>query len=285
MNAVGQDNAPATNPGKRDSLAEAEKPLLAVLGESIRNPAFWGYSTWLDIVIRYRKSKFGLLWILVPPLMYVGGMGYFFAKVQGMDPLVFMPHIGIGYMLFRMITMVMVESTSVLPMHAGYILDGRVRLTDFVLRVIFKAGFYFLTSWVILVPVLVASPVFHPEGLPMAMLGLVLLMLNMVWVSGVISLFGARFPDAHEFMGNVFILGFLITPILWYPKTAPPNTIHGILMRLNPAYHMIELVRAPLLGDQPGGHSLIIVTLGALLGWGLWIWLYRRYARYVALWV
>jgi len=27
------------------------------------------------------------------------------------------------------------------------------------------------------------------------------------------------------------------------------------------------------------------VTLGALLGWGLWIWLYRRYARYVALWV
>ena len=269
----------------QNSTTEAQKPLLAVLGESIRNPAFWGYSTWLDIVIRYRKSKFGLLWILVPPLMYVGGMGYFFAKVQNMNPLVFMPHIGIGYMLFRMITMVMVESTSVLPMHSGYILDGKVRLTDFVLRVVFKSFFYFMTALVIMVPILVVSPVFQPEGILMSLFGLLLLMLNMVWISGVVSLFGARFPDAHEFMGNVFILGFLITPILWYPSTAPANTLHGIFMRLNPAYHMIELVRAPLLGQPIGGHSLILVILAVFVGWGVWIALYRRYARYVALWV
>jgi ABC-type polysaccharide/polyol phosphate export permease len=56
-------------------------------------------------------------------------------------------------------------------------------------------------------------------------------------------------------------------------------------MRLNPAYHMIELVRAPLLGQPITGHSLILVILAVLVGWGLWMWLYRRYARYVALWV
>jgi ABC-type polysaccharide/polyol phosphate export permease len=279
MGAQGMNNA------RLNSLTEAEKPLLEVLSESIRNPAFWGYSTWLDIIIRYRKSKFGLLWILVPPMMYILGMGYFFAKVQGMNPLVFMPHIGCGYMLFRLITMVMVESTSVLPMHSGYILDGKVRLTDFVLRVVFKAGFYFLTSLFVLGPVLVASPIFHPEGIPASLFGFLLLMLNMVWISGVISLFGARFPDAHEFMGNVFILGFLITPILWYPSTAPANTLHGIFMRMNPAYHMIELVRAPLLGQPITGHSMYLVIFAIFFGWGLWIWLYRRYARYVALWV
>lgn len=272
--------------GKKQSrLNSSDESLLAVLAQSIRNPAFWGYSTWLDIVIRYRKSAFGLIWILVPPAMYVLGMGYFFAKVQGKDPLVFMPHIGIGYLLFRMITMVMVESTSVLPMHSGYILDGKVRLTDFVLRVVFKAGFYLLTAMVILVPVLVTSPVFHPEGLLLSMVGLVLLMLNMVWLSGVVSLFGARYPDTHEFMGNVFILGFLITPILWYPSTAPVNTLHGILMRLNPIYHMIELIRAPLLGQPVELSSELFVVISLLLGWASWMWLYRRFARYVALWV
>jgi len=138
---------------------------------------------------------------------------------------------------------------------------------------------------VILVPVVVLSPILHPEGLFPALLGVVLLVLNMVWLSGVISLFGARFPDTHEFMGNVFILGFLITPILWYPSDAPANTVHGMLMRLNPIYHMIEVIRAPLLGQLIGPYSWLFDTLALLVGWPTWMLLYRRYARYVALWV
>jgi hypothetical protein len=39
----------------RDSAAGVDASLLPTLRDSIRNPAFWGYSTWLDIVIRYRR--------------------------------------------------------------------------------------------------------------------------------------------------------------------------------------------------------------------------------------
>ena len=99
--------------------------LLPTLGESLRNPAFWGYSTWLDIIIRYRKSMLGMSWILVPPALYVFGMGLFFAQVQKADPWDFMAHLGVGYLLFRLMTMVLVDSTSILPAHSGY--DGEVR--------------------------------------------------------------------------------------------------------------------------------------------------------------
>src|SRR5687767_13292333 len=145
-----------------------------MLRDSLRNPAFWGYSTWLDIVIRYRRSTFGLGWILVPPVMYMLGMGYIYASLQAREPLEYMPHLGLGYVLFRMVTMVTVESTSILPHLSGYIHDGNIRLTDCVLRVLFKAGFYFMVSMVVVVPVLAMSPVFHPEGLPMSLLGLLL---------------------------------------------------------------------------------------------------------------
>jgi ABC-type polysaccharide/polyol phosphate export permease len=170
-----------------------DAPLLGALRESFRNPAFWGYSTWLDIVTRYRKSAFGMLWILVPPTLYVVGMGYFFAKVQGFHPVEFMPHVGMGYLLFRMMTMVLVDSTSVLPAHAGYILDGRVRLTDFVLRVVFKACFYLAVGLLVMIPVFAVSPNLHLPGLFESLGGMVLLLVNLVWMGGVVSLFGARY--------------------------------------------------------------------------------------------
>jgi ABC-2 type transport system permease protein/lipopolysaccharide transport system permease protein len=259
--------------------------LLPTLMESLRNPAFWGYSTWLDIIIRYRKSMLGLAWILVPPALYVFGMGLFLANVQGADSWGFMAHLGMGYLLFRLMTMVLVDSTSILPAHAGYILDGRVRLTDFVLRVVIKAAFYLLTSLVVLVPVVLMAPGFQVSGVPAAMLGMLLMMANMLWMSGVVSLFGARFPDAHEFMGNVFMIGFILTPIMWYAKDAPAGTVHGTFMRMNPCYHLLEIVRAPLLGEHVSPLSYYAVTAMAVVGWGAWVWTFRRYARFVPLWV
>jgi ABC-2 type transport system permease protein len=269
----------------RDSAAGVDASLLPTLRDSIRNPAFWGYSTWLDIVIRYRRSTLGLAWILVPPAMYMVGMGYLYASLQNRTPLEYMPHMGLGYVLFRLVAMVMVDSTSILPHLAGYIHDGNIRLTDCVLRVLFKAAFYLLISMAIVVPVLLMSPVFRPEGLALSLLGLLLVGLNMAWLSGVVSLFGARYPDTHEFMGNVFIVGFLLTPILWYAKDAPAGTIHGFLMRLNPAYHLVEIVRAPLLGEPVEGTTFIVVIAGAIAGWALWAWTFRRFSRFVALWI
>lgn len=259
--------------------------LLPTLAESLRNPAFWGYSTWLDIATRYRKSTFGLLWMLVPPALYIFGMGYFFAKIQNIDPYVFMPHLGLGYLLFRLISMVMTESTSVLPSHSGYILDGRVRLTDFVLKVLVRALVYLGSSLPVLAPVVALSPDATLLGLLLALGGLVLVVLNLMWLAGVVSLFGARFPDTHEFMGSVFVLGFVVTPILWYAEAAPAGTLHGAIMRLNPAFHLIEVVRAPLLGEVVEPLSIVVCIAGAAVGWTLWIWAYRRYTRFVALWM
>jgi ABC-type polysaccharide/polyol phosphate export permease len=160
-----------------------------------------------------------------------------------------------------------------------------VRLTDFVLRVVIKAAFYLLTSLVVLVPVVLMAPGFQVSGVPAAMLGMLLMMANMLWMSGVVSLFGARFPDAHEFMGNVFMIGFILTPIMWYAKDAPAGTVHGTFMRMNPCYHLLEIVRAPLLGEHVSPLSYYAVTAMAVVGWGAWVWTFRRYARFVPLWV
>ena len=49
-----------------------------------------------------------------------------------------------GYLLWRVIIQLITESTSVLRNHKSFIFDGRVRLTDYFLRTLSKAMFYFV---------------------------------------------------------------------------------------------------------------------------------------------
>src|SRR3546814_9599334 len=50
--------------------------------ESFRHPDFWAMSSWLDIIVRARRSRMGIVWLLAPSLIYVFGMGTFFAAMR-----------------------------------------------------------------------------------------------------------------------------------------------------------------------------------------------------------
>ena len=50
--------------------------------ESLREPAFWAYATWLGIVTNYRRSRLGVLWLMTPPVIYVWGLGAFHCLTQ-----------------------------------------------------------------------------------------------------------------------------------------------------------------------------------------------------------
>src|SRR3546814_14051679 len=50
--------------------------------ESFRHQDFWAMSSWLDIIVRARRSRMGIVWLLAPSIIYVFGMGTFFAAMR-----------------------------------------------------------------------------------------------------------------------------------------------------------------------------------------------------------
>jgi ABC-2 type transport system permease protein len=259
--------------------------LLKHLAASLREPEFWAYSSWLDIVSKYRRSRLGIVWLLLPPALYVAGIGYFFARLQNTDPLHFIPHLGLGYLIYRLASNVITESCSVLPGHSSFILDGHLRLTDFVLRTMAKALFYLAAALPIIVVVLCMTPDLQWLGVLTALPALLWVLSNLVWLSVCMALLGARFPDVIELTGSIFLFAFILTPILWYADRAPPGTVHGAFMRINPLFHMVEVVRAPILGEPLETSTLVYLGVMTVAGWMLAIWLYRRYSRFVPIWV
>ena len=56
-------------------------------------------------------------------------------------------------------------------------------------------------------------------------------------------------------------------------------------MRFNPFYHFVEAFRAPLMGDAIESLSYWYMGIMTVSGLLLATWAYRRYARYVPLWI
>lgn len=259
--------------------------LYADLAGSVRNPGFWGFSSWLDIVASYRRSRLGVVWMLMPSILYVWGVGSFFAGIQGKPLFVFAAHVALGVTVFRLMATVITESTTILSSNQAFILDGHVRLTDFVLRVVAKAGFYFLIALPVVASALLVYPQLQASGLALLMLGLPLVVLNLIWIGVVMSLLGARFPDISQLTNSIFIFAFLLTPIIWYAEWAPAGTVRGELMRMNPLFHMVELIRAPILGESIDTATYVYIAVMTVVGWTVATFAYRRYARFVPLWV
>lgn len=253
---------------------------------SLRRPDHWVYGSWLDTVIKYRKTRLGVLWLLIPTAVYIWGIGGFLASMQvGLDKARFFAHVGMGFAVFRFMATVMIDSTSVFSAYQSYIYDGHLRLTDFVLRNLARSFYYFFVSLPMVAIVVIASPDFVPSGIAMSLLGLAVLLLNLFVYSILLGFAGTRFPDLSEIMGSVMMAAFLVTPIVWYGDAAPKGTVSGLLTQANPFNHLLAIVRAPILGDGIDEFTYVYLTVMSLFGILCAALVYGRSASRIPVWL
>lgn len=255
------------------------------LRSSWHNPEFWALSGWLHIVVRARTSRFGILWLLAPSILYVFGIGGFFASIQRTSFVKYAAHVALGTIVFRTLMSAVVESANIFSSRASFIMDGHTRLTDYMLESLAKSFFQFCMFLPATAVALVMYGDVRPLGFALLPASFLLLYVNGLWITAVFSLLGARFADFGQFIGNISIFIFLFTPIMWYDNSIPVNSVRGQLMRFNPFYHFVTILRAPLLGLPVETFTLIYVGVMTVAGLVLATLLYRRYARFVPLWI
>lgn len=258
------------------------------LRESFRHPDFWALSSWLDIIVRARRSRLGALWLIAPAVVYVFGLGSFFMSMRGVSgdsPGEYYLHIALGATVFRSLMSTIIGSANVFVGSSAFIMDGHMRLTDYLLQSLAKA-FFDMCMYVPVVAVAAwLAGGLELGGLVLAVPALVLMYVNALWISAVCALAGARLPDLSQLLATVSIFLFLLTPIIWYPEMMPEGSMRGNLMLMNPFYHFVEAVRAPLMGKATAAQSYWYMGSMTVCGLALSTWAYRRYARYVPLWI
>lgn len=255
------------------------------IGASLRNREFWWLSSWIEILVRVRRSRLGVLWLLIPPIVYVFGLGSFFAAMMRQDFTAHWAYVGLGAMAFRALMATVIGSAGAFHSAQSFILDGRIRLTDYILQLLARALFDVITYLPVVIVVLSIAPTVSWLGLALSPVILLLVYVNVMWMATLGALIGARFMDFGQAVANISMFVFLLTPIVWPLEMAPAESLRGQFMRFNPFFHFISVFRNPILGVPVEPLSWWVVGISTVLGLLLAAVAYRRYARFVPLWI
>ena len=237
-----------------------------------------------DIKQRYKRSALGPLWLTISMVVMISSMGFVFGKIFNTPLHDFFPYLAAGIILWGFISSVLTEGCMAFIDSEAMIKQLPLPYFIFILRLVWRNLLIFFHNIVILPFVLLAvGKGFHVEAF-LAVPGLALLLINLMWIALILATICARYRDMPQIIQSIIQVIFYVTPVMWMRQTFPSET-GKLLIEWNPLFHMIDIVRAPLLGEIPSLLSWWIVTLMAILGWLVAIQFYRSYRVKIAYWL
>jgi ABC-type polysaccharide/polyol phosphate export permease len=130
---------------------------------------------------------------------------------------------------------------------------------------------------VIVLGVLVYFNYWNHANYPVALLGLILLVANIAWISLLVAIISARFRDIPQIVQSITQAAAIMTPVFWLPDRIPER--YHLILDANPFYHLLEAVRAPLLGKGVAPHTFLFLAGMAAVGWVLTFVLFSNTRR------
>lgn len=251
--------------GRHGALHEFGMAFADLKASTKRIDLAWSLA-WHDIVSRYRGSILGPFWITLSMGLMVLGMGFLYAEIFKVPIQEYMPFVALGIVFWGVIVGVITEGCDTFVHASGMLSQTSLPMFTFVWRTVLRNLITLAHHLVIVVVVLVWFGYWKVANLPMALLGLVLLMLNVSWVSMAVGIASARFRDVPQIVGSIMQFAMFMTPIFWQPGRMSGGRAHALLV-LNPFFHMIDGIRTPLMGGQSGSGTYPILALLAVLGW------------------
>lgn len=243
------------------------------------------FMTYFDFAVRYRKTILGPLWVLLGPTLFIATLGLLFARVGGADEDQFVPHLTVGLITWTLISGFVTGSTTVFQRHRAQIMQGGMSMIDIVIVDVFRTILQFLHQVVIVIVVFYLFDVPVTLQSLVGLCGLVLLIANGLWLTALFGIFGARYRDLYEVITAIMRIAFLATPIIWMPSDTGRGGIMGAFLTYNPFYHFLEIVRAPLLGNEIEPMSWLVVSAFTVAGSLITYLFYKRVSMRVPLWV
>jgi ABC-type polysaccharide/polyol phosphate export permease len=237
------------------------------LGEVGRSIALWRIWTRLgvqDVRMRFRRSVIGAGWIFVNLALVILAVGYVYGHLFGQDVHEFIPYLTISLVVWGYITNSIVEGGSAFVASEGYIKQISLPIYVYVLRFFVSISLSSLVSFAAFLVVAVVYRVPLRLGTLWGLPGVLLLMTVSLLCITIVAHVNARFRDAANLSGAIMQVAFYVTPVLFPAKLLQGRGLYRIVV-LNPLYHLLEVVRHPLLAGAPADATSYAGTLLLIL--------------------
>jgi ABC-type polysaccharide/polyol phosphate export permease len=239
---------------------------------------------WNDVRQRYRRSALGPFWLTISMAIMIATMGIVFGQIFKAPLTEFLPFLAAGIILWGFISSIVSEGCTCFIASEGIIKQLPIPLFVHVLRMMWRNALILGHNIVIFPLVLLAVGKPLNSVAFVSLIGFIVLIINLTWIALFLGVICARYRDLPQIVGSIVQVVFYLTPIMWMPDLLPYQT--GLyLLGLNPAYHLLEIVRSPLLGQLPTITNWSVSLIFATVGWAITLITYGRYKRRIAYWL
>jgi ABC-2 type transport system permease protein len=266
----------------------------------------WAHLGWQDIKQRYRRSVIGPLWITISMGVTAVGLGILYAVLFKHPIKVFLPYVTTGFIVWGFINGCLTEGMDTFIANEGLIKHLPAPLTVYALRTVWRQTLMLMHNLIVYVIMLAIffTSLDHPyqmeklgqihPGLGLyslsAIPAFVLLALNGMWLTLTMGVISTRYRDIPQVVNSVIQLAFYLTPIVWSPDDLfgagqSGNDWAKVVFQLNPLYHFVQIMRAPLTGQHVSIWSWVVVLGITVVGWAMALLVMRNYRARVSYWV
>jgi ABC-type polysaccharide/polyol phosphate export permease len=245
------------------------------------------YELWIrfaahDIRQRFRRSVLGPFWLTLSMGMMVATLGFLFSTVFQQDVAKLLPFIATGLIFWGLLTNSINEGATVFVLAESNIRNIPMPLSVHFYRMMARNVMIWGFNMVIYLVLVVWFQLMPGWNALLGIPGFILFLTNAAWISLAVGVLSTRYRDVPQVIVNVIQVLFFLTPIFWSPEILPNRPAFVVF---NPLYHLLEIVRAPLLGEVVSAMSWSFCIGMTAIGLGFTAWLYRRAHARIAYWV
>jgi ABC-type polysaccharide/polyol phosphate export permease len=244
----------------------------------------WGRMGWLEIKRRYRRTVIGPFWSVISLTVVVLVIGALGTGLLNQSSGEYLPFLAAGMVVWVLLSVMITESCLLFVSGANLFRQMRMNYSILAFTLVYRNFIVFLHHLLVYFGFLL---VFAPQKFSfvslLAIPGLALVLANGVWMALLLGMICLRFRDVQQLVNTFIQIGLFVTPIFW-----PPDALRGIerviYVDLNPLYHLISIVRMPLLGQVPSWNIIGTVLLITIVGYTVTYLIFRRFRQRIVYW-
>jgi len=247
-----------------------------------KNTDLWLTLAWYDIVLRYRRSVLGPLWLTVSMGIILLGMGPLYATLFKVPMSQFFPHLTLGIIFWNFFTATIIDGCSVLIQAAPYLKQMEFPGSVFVWRSLARNLIQLAHHIVLYIPVALWAGIALSPRMLLFLPGIAISLVNLHAMSLTLGILCARFRDVTQLVSSSLQLLMFLTPVFWFPDSLPERSK---FILYNPLAQLLDVLRLPLLGVAPARGTWIFLLFFTTLNICLAATLYAVKRRQVVYWL
>jgi lipopolysaccharide transport system permease protein len=252
------------------------------LKQSAASWRLWTLLGWLEVRQRYARSRIGPFWLTISMGVMISSIGIVYGTLFGQQMREYLPFLAVSLVMWGTFSQTIIDGSTAYINSGQYIRQVATPKLVYVLQAAWRNLVISAHNFLIVLLLLIAFGVKDWTTLPFFFPAFVLFILNALWIAMVVSLLSARFRDLPQIVAAVMQVAFYVTPIIYRPNAL---SRFSFIVELNPFAYLIELVRAPLIGQMPGITTWGVAISMLVLGWIVALALSNRYLKRIPYWV